>query len=935
MPDLAYVTSSYRLANAGLVARYVEDQPPENSYLDLTNLECRQEGALSTRYPISIVTVSTANQQNAPLPPPANGVVTPVISLGRMLGLGGSPFNYAATEGTPGTQAALYLRSGDGLGSYGQIYAGLSGQRMSIVSYRPSFSSIPYAYFCDANAMLKNSGTALGTSQMGINPPTLPAGELISAAPQQRTIAAAASNGLVRAGNIVTCGCTAALGSNFQVGATVVIAGAADSSFNGTFTISALGIAINGVRTSFSYVQVGANATSGSGTATAQGVLTTGSGAPYDWRYTFYNAATGVESGPSTAYLTPNLFSLTSQFATIGRGASADPQVTHWRLYRRGGTLGTAWYQVAQIPISQQSFLDNNSDSSIQNNPVLNIDADPPVTTTLSSPVTTTIQSLSAYNGGMPSGGPGTVTVTVAQGFGATMYAGQLVDVGQQGGGMIEQTRITSIINGSQFTAYLQLPHAVGDPVTVSTRPNTPMRLAAIAFDRLWLAGDPNNPNLLYYSQQYNPETFPVENFIEIGTPSDPIMAAVAHRGLLYVFTQRKVYEVVAINTGVPIAIDLGVAHGLAYSFAWTRVEGLIVYLSQDGVYAFDGGQSQYISEQIEWLFQNRSLGPLLPLSSPGNAVYTSYPAANEPVMAFYENEVFLAYTDTQGNRRRLIYHMIYRRWRPDTVQATAMLPQSDRNQLLIGILDDPGNLYLDRQNGGSDWYGYDGSGKQIFTPVSFRLETPATDNGQKKAFKVYNELTLDADTQGQAVTPALLVNSLQTTVSLGSASSTGRAQSQVNVNSGLGTLSLNAALVVSGSTVGNQPITLYELHLRAILEAEYRRSFDTYWLEDATPEFKLQKQTWITYTCQDPGGINFAMYLDGSGTPAFTFNLPQSNNRTTVRVRFPAMLYRLRRLVGTTTTGDFQIYAESELETKVITAQKSYSRVRLLAGGA
>src|SRR6266581_1558088 len=75
-------------------------------------------------------------------------------------------------------------------------------------------------------------------------------------------VATIASNGAARATNVVTVTTTMAHG--LTAGQTVVIAGVADTSFNGTFTISTVPST-----TTFTYAQTGTNATSGGGTVSA------------------------------------------------------------------------------------------------------------------------------------------------------------------------------------------------------------------------------------------------------------------------------------------------------------------------------------------------------------------------------------------------------------------------------------------------------------------------------------------------------------------------------------------------------------------------------------------------------------------------------------------------------------------------------------------
>jgi hypothetical protein len=104
-----------------------------------------------------------------------------------------------------------------------------------------------------------------------------------------------AATGAARLSNVVTITATAALPANVVVGAYVNIAGVTDTTFD-----SAAGTAfqITGVAgLTFTYTQVGPNATSGSGTFTVQ--ITKTVGRSYQWAWE--NSNTGHKSAPSPA----------------------------------------------------------------------------------------------------------------------------------------------------------------------------------------------------------------------------------------------------------------------------------------------------------------------------------------------------------------------------------------------------------------------------------------------------------------------------------------------------------------------------------------------------------------------------------------------------------------------------------------------------------
>lgn len=658
-------------------------------------------------------------------------------------------------------------------------------------------------------------------------------------------------------------------------------------------------------------------------------------GQPYDYRYTYTNLNTGCESNPSmemvatngaifqqwvTGASVPVPLAVQQQGIQVTAVASPDAQVTHWNLYRRGGSLTQAWYFVAQIPIGALTFVDTIADSIIEINNQLQVDSDAPVTTLLPAPLNSTIVLPPA---GLAGSAPGLTTVALA---GGSVKVGQLVTVGS--GSTQEQCYVQNTFGAFYVTLYLQLNYSptsfsgITVPISATTSPRTAMNLSAIVFDQAWLAGDPNNPHVLYYSRTYSPETFPSENFIEVGTPDAPIMALVVLRGLLYVFTTKTVWQIFGGQGSVPIAVPTGVMHGLVANWAWAASENVVYYESYDGIYVFTGSGSTYLTQNTEWIWTNRTeTNGVIPVMDPAEKANT--------FMAYGNHEVFVAYIDVNDVTHRQILSDSYQRWRNDDQAAgniTAMFFEQDTGMLVVG--KDDGMVYLDRVNDFDDggWVG----GVRVINAIPINLQTPQLDLGVPKAFKQWAELTIDATLpNGLVVGVTALFDSQATVVSLGNITGTGsRAQYQININNGLSQRSLNMGLNLTGSTTAQA--IFHEIHVRALVEAEYRRGWDTYWMQYGSDEWHLYKQVFAEYAAPDPAGITVNAYVDGNfATPAFTFTLPQSVNRTSVKVRFPATKCRLFRCVGTSSS-DFQIYPDTQFEWKALGSSKGYQRGKL-----
>jgi hypothetical protein len=646
-------------------------------------------------------------------------------------------------------------------------------------------------------------------------------------------------------------------------------------------------------------------------------------GYSYDYRITFYNANTGDESGPSVTQiqgLNPVAQPIFVEWpAAVTPPPPLDPQITHTRVYRRGGTLPNQWLQVAQVPIGTTSIVDVLSDEDIAANNILNYDTAPPVTSALPVPVDTTLRAAVTATGEF------SVTVSST----ANMYVNQNLTV-DPFTTSAEVVIIQAINTGTgTITAYFQYEHQINAIVQATTRTGQPCNISAIAFDQAWVAGDPNNPNILYYSDRFNPESFALENTLEIGVPSDPIMAIVEWNGQLYVFTQNTVWNVLtaAVTGNVPIPYKTAAQHGLNCNFGWVVTEGEIWFQSNGGIYAFQGSESKYVSEPIEWIFTQQFIDDELSRPVPG----VSPAQVSQTLMVYYQNEVYISYIDTTATRRRVIWSRIYNRWRNDDIPANAMIVEEDTYKLLFGATT--GMIYQDRVNVNYDTSGYAG-GFTTYGTLSFNLQTVSLDLGYPKNFKNFNEFTLDIDCGGNTVNVILAFDQATFNLPLGTINSIGRQQITFQVKAGAGYLALDVSVLLECTinSAAGLPVTVYEAHIRAEVEAELRKSADTYVMDFSGPDYKIVKQAWIEYTALDAAGITVNVYVGANTTVSapnnqveFSFTLPQSLTRTSKRVRFPATKARVWRWIATSNS-DFRLYSDSRIEFNPITKDKGYA---------
>lgn len=376
-------------------------------------------------------------------------------------------------------------------------------------------------------------------------------------------------------------------------------------------------------------------------------------GVGYDYRYTYYCALTGTESNGSELQAYNDQFgwlpSLTApiflrQAAQITGIYSSDPQVTHVRVYRRGGTFAANWYQVGQFPNvfsgGEFFFKDVISDAVLSQANTLVLDNDPPVTSSLVNPIATSLMSAPA------SPGQTIYSIFLPQALNvadttAVFVPEQIVDVGYANN--LEQVRVITGGTG-YFTAILRLQHNAGEPVNVYSIPRQPCNLCALAYGQIWLAGDPNNPNYLYFSKKGYPENFGPQNYIPVSTSDDPIMAVINWRGTLIVGTMKSWF--IIVGGSQPYAQSTGSQHGIVSSSGWTIIESGIQYRAADGLRVFTGAEGVYKTLPVEWLYRNnpQAIPPLVDMN------YAAY-----DVMAYYNNVCFTSYVSQNNEVTELI----------------------------------------------------------------------------------------------------------------------------------------------------------------------------------------------------------------------------------------------------------------------------------------
>lgn len=659
-------------------------------------------------------------------------------------------------------------------------------------------------------------------------------------------------------------------------------------------------------------------------------------GVGYDYRYSYYDAATGTESNGSPiqtfneqwGYLSSLAAPIFLRQAVQVTGVySSDTQVTHLRIYRRGGIYADNWRLIDQVPNITDGgtffYKDVIADASIAQASTLALDNDPPVTSTLQNPINTTLSVATAGPGNTIYSTYTTQNIQVSDGT-ATFVPEQVALIGNA-----NNLEIVRVVTGGtgQFTAIVRLQHNAGEPVLVSSIPRQPCNLCALSNQggviQVYLAGDPNNPHLLYYSKAGYPENFGPQNYIAVSSPDDPINAVINWRGTIIVGTLKTWY--IIIGGARPYAQPTGSQHGIIAQNGWVEVEGAIWYQANDGLREFTGADGAYMTLPIEWIFRNNSLSQI-PL------VDTTELSQN--VMAYYNNVVYTSYiSQNDGQRYRINYDRVYKRFRNDDVAATAMFWEKDLGTFLVGKEIGSGNYAVVQDQVYTQDYDDGGwvSAALVETPIALTIRHPYRDLGQPHFPKQWNVLETDINTQNQVLNTSMLFDDGSVVLTLATANTgTVRKKVQLTINDGDGQEAYRASIQHQMS-VTVAPI-LYQENIYAAKLASYTASLDTYWIKFNIDESKFVKEGYFDYTSTQAITVN--LYADNNTDAYFTFQLPAQTKRYVQRVRFgnlnngtTAFTLRTWRMVMTVAdpTNPFRIWTAIRASWKPIGAGHTY----------
>jgi hypothetical protein len=502
---------------------------------------------------------------------------------------------------------------------------------------------------------------------------------------------------------------------------------------------------------------------------------------PYDYRYCYQAKVTNNEGNPSQTMLVDSVVAngvpvaVQQQNITVTVYGTNDPQIgtgagSTINIYRRGGLLYDTWRYVGFCTNpgagSTNTFTDSAADVDLVSARFLTVDNDPPVPSNLPSRANSTATIPATAAGG------GRQAITISGGNISAITPGTQVYCIFDSP---ETVTVESVV-GSVITAYFQHQQPVGTTIFADVVCGQPCNLCISYQQFVLVAGDPNNPHLIYRSKGDTPESFTVTPAdgsvatVACGTPSNPILRMYEFRGQVVTLNLYGIFETV-IYGGSFVTPAKVAARGTVGMRANCKTESEIWFLATDGVWSWDGAQCRKRSEAIDPIFHGQHVNGLAPID---NNTYSLC------VMECRRGQVYLVYVDTGGHSREIACEPAFNdRWRvtdyPQVVYSfiyaepdTQMMVEASwggatgvyfslMDQYVVGT-PDSGFTYL---NYTADYFTpawAPPSATNGGSAVTFDILLPWFDVGEPSATKLFEEALLELDTTGSAGASAVTV---------------------------------------------------------------------------------------------------------------------------------------------------------------------------------
>ena len=283
-----------------------------------------------------------------------------------------------------------------------------------------------------------------------------------------------------------------------------------------------------------------------------------------------------------------------------------------------------------------------------------------------------------------------------------------------------------------------QADSALGAKMETDNAVAPSISLCALHNEYVFLDGDTSNPGYLWFSKRFRPQNVPATYFLEMNS-NDPGRAIVEWNGMLVRFTRDTKYRILGSDPTTFFPVESPSRRGILQGKAWAVSEFGVWYVANDGVFLTDGILDRKMSEDIDPIFEGRTVDSNPPINKSGNHV-----------CEFYRGKLRLAYASGTATEPDYLatYDVLMKGWKIEPMNIRALNFEQDTDLLT---------------RGGSDGYvnsmeveSTDDAGSNISVDV---LTGDVVGDGGIGTLKRFAQVNCDLNSGGETVTMALVLD--------------------------------------------------------------------------------------------------------------------------------------------------------------------------------
>lgn len=361
----------------------------------------------------------------------------------------------------------------------------------------------------------------------------------------------------------------------------------------------------------------------------------------------------------------------------------------------------------------------------------------------------------------------------------------------------------------------------------------------------MFAVGDANQPGNLYWTKPSSPDTASDAGYIEVTSPSEPLINGFTYDAKAYVFSSERlfgVYPKQATDGSLTFTtLEVPNGKGLIAQFA-VCVGPRFWWVSRSGIWESNGGEPTSITnDSLYPLFPHEGAQPTTVINGIAPPDYSQLSSMR---LCYADSSLYFVYKATTGDQACLRYDIDRQGWFPYSYTPTLSLAyQEEGNGVDSVLLGSQTGIISQIQNVAAD------NG----TAITCAIQTPSDSLGNTRVNKLYGDLFLDLNAAGTVVTVTPGLNEFTNPLAPYTFSAVGRVHATDDILAGVGVLARNLGLTFGWSSSTAVPV-IYGWDYSYVLKVEDTLKRATDW---------------------DNGGDNGLKFVQGIRLTADTQGLP------------------------------------------------------------